>query len=321
MEKMNRRNFIKKSLMYGATIGGAFLLGKNLIAEPGAAERSILRNGAESSALTLPDLVAVKNGEPDVMFDKAIEAFGGMSTFIKKGQTVLVKPNIGWNRTPEEGANTNPKLLKRIIEHCLNAGAKKVYVFDHTCDSWSQCYSNSGLEKIAKEAGATVAPAHTESYYQSVTINGAYKLAKTKVHELYLQSDVIINVPVLKNHSGSTITAAMKNLMGVVWDREEYHSFKGLDNCIADFCLYRKPHLNVLDAYRVMTRHGPRGWSTSDIDIKKSLLVSQDMVAIDTAGAKLMGLEPTSLAFLLRGKIIKIGNMDLDNLNIKRITL
>jgi uncharacterized protein (DUF362 family) len=263
----------------------------------------------------------VKNGLPEKMFDKGIAEYGGMSTFVKKGQTVLVKPNIGWNREPEGGATTSPKLVKRIIEHCFDAGAKKVYVFDHTCDPWELCYKSSGIEKAAKEAGAIVAPANMMEYYHPVDLKGASKLKKTKVHELYLDADVIINVPILKNHSGSTVTAAMKNLMGVVWDRGDYHSYKGLDSCIADFCTGRRPDLNIVDAYTVMMKHGPRGFGTDGLEVKKTLLISRDILAIDTAAIKVYGAEPEKIMYILKGKLLGIGRTDLENLAIKRITL
>ena len=102
------------------------------------------------------DLVAVMGGEPAAMFDMGIQALGGMGAFVKKGQKVLVKPNIGWDVVPEKGGNTNPLLVKRIIEHCYRAGAKEVYVFDNTCDNWIKCYKNSGIEQAVKDAGAKI---------------------------------------------------------------------------------------------------------------------------------------------------------------------
>lgn len=197
-----------------------------------------------------------------------------------------MKPNIGWNKTIECGANTNPKLVKRIVEHCYNAGAKRVYVFDHPCDYWEDTYKNSGIEKAAKEANATVVPADKESYYQSVDIpNGAF-LKEAKVHEVILDSDVFINVPVLKHHSSASLTIAMKNLMGIVWNRGYYHS-KGLHQCIADFCTFKKPDLNVVDAYTIMTKNGPRGLRESDLAVIKNQLIGTDIVAIDTAAKKI----------------------------------
>ena len=321
MKHISRREFLKKGIAIGAAAGGALLVGNSLFGKERSPALGYGTGKIGGMAQNIPDLVAVKNGEPDVMFDKAIEALGGMPSFVKKGQTVLVKPNIGWNCPPEAAATTNPKLVKRIIEHCFNAGAKKVYVFDHSCDSWELCYETSTLEKTAKDAGAIVAPAHMESYYQKIDLKGASKLTSVMVHELYLQADVIINVPILKHHSSSSITCAMKNLMGVVWDRGAYHSIKGLDTCIADFCVGRRPDLNVVDAYNVMTKNGPRGYSRQGLSLKKTLLLSRDILASDTAAVKVFGAEPNSISYLLKGKALGIGTMDLDSLSIKRIAL
>jgi len=307
-DKMDRRAFCKKSFAVGAAIYGASFFGwtTNL--------------AAQDTSAFIPDLVAVKNGEPDVLFDKAIEAMGGMSKFVQKGQKVLVKPNIGWNSTPETGANTNPLLVKRIVEHCVNAGAKKVYVFDHAVDYSVQTYETSGIAEAAKAGGATVVPAHEEKYYHKVAVPGSQVLKELQVHEMLLESDVFINVPVLKHHMASDITIAMKNLMGVVWDRGFYHN-NGLDQCIAEFCLYRKPDLNVVDAYLVMMARGPKWGGPEDRSLKKTLLISQDIVAIDAAAAKIFGVEPEKIPHIKLGHEKQVGNMNLEGRNIKRIPL
>lgn len=266
------------------------------------------------------DLVAVKGGDPATMFDRAIESLGGMSKYVKKGQTVVVKPNIGWDAVPERAANTNPMLVKRIIEQCYQAGAKEVFVFDNTCDKWNLCYTNSGIEKAAKDANATIVPGNTESYYQEVTIPGGKKLTTAKVHELILDSDVFINVPVLKNHGSAKLTIAMKNLMGVVWDRMYWHR-NDLHQCIADYATFRKPDLNVIDAYNVMMKNGPRGVSTADVLNLKSLVISDDMVAADTAAAKIFGMEAYEVPYIELADGMGVGTMELDQLNINRIIL
>lgn len=266
------------------------------------------------------DLVAVKGGEPDIMFDKAIESLGGMKQFVSKGQTVVVKPNIGWDVVPEKGANTNPKLVTRLIQHCFNAGAKDVFVFDHTCDNWVKCYKNSGIESAAKSAGAKVVSGETEGYYQEVEVPRGKSLRRAKVHELMLSSDVVINVPVLKVHDGTKATIAMKNLMGVVWDRHYWHR-NDLHQCIADFATYCKPALNVVDAYTVMNSNGPRGVSIDDVVVMKSLLVSRDMVTADAASAKLLGFEPETIGHIRIANGMKAGIMDLSKLSINRIKL
>lgn len=308
---MDRRQFINKGIAAGVVAGSSLLLGKS---------NPLLARTSHSPGVGY-DLVAVKGGEPEVMFDKAIESLGGMKQFVSKGQTVVVKPNIGWDVIPEKAANTNPKLVTRIIEHCFNAGAKDVFVFDHTCDNWVKCYKNSGLEKAAKDAGAKVVSGETEGYYQEVTIPGGKSLTRAKVHELILSSNVFINVPVLKDHGGARLTISMKNLMGVVWDRRYWHR-NDLHQCIADYATYqRKPDLNVVDAYAVMKTNGPRGTSIDDVVTMKSLILSRDMVAADAASAKLLGFEPDDIGYIKMAELMKVGRKDLSGMSINRIKL
>jgi uncharacterized protein (DUF362 family) len=266
------------------------------------------------------DLVAVRGGEPDAMFDKGIEALGGIRAFVRKGQKVVVKPNAGWDVAPERGGNTNPKLVTRIIRQCYDAGAKEVYVFDHTCDDWKRCYSTSGIERAVKDAGGKMVPANTENYFQAVNIPGGVSLKEAKEHELILETDVFINCPVLKSHSSTRLTLGMKNLMGIVWDRGFWHS-NDLQQCIADFAAYRKPTLNVIDAYYVMKRNGPRGVSVEDVVTMKAQILSTDIVAADTAATKLFGMEAGAIRHIQLAADKKVGRMDLENLKIKRIAV
>jgi uncharacterized protein (DUF362 family) len=304
---MDRRTFVKQTV--GAT----------LLAGTAAASGRFSRLFAAVPPRPY-DLVAVKGGEPDAMFDVAIGALGGMTSFVKKGQKVVIKPNIGWDVTPDRAGNTNPKLVARIVRRCLDAGAKEVYVFDHTCDDWRRSYKNSGIERGAKDAGATVAPGHTESYYHPVSVSGGKVLKEAQVHELILESDVFINVPVLKHHSSSQLTAGMKNNMGIVWDRGYWHR-NDLHQCIADFAGYRKPDLTVIDAYLMLKQNGPRGVSLDDVVSLKTQLVTTDIVAADAAAAKLFGVIPDDIGYIRIAAAQKVGRKDLENLNIKRIAL
>lgn len=308
---MDRRTFFRNSIGISA-LGGSYL------AFHGPGE--LLANVLPKATPAAVDLVAVRGGEPDVMFQKGIEAFGGIGAFVKKGQKVALKPNIGWDVLPERGGNTNPALVAEIIRQCLHAGAKEVYVFDHTCDEWQRCYKNSGIEVAVKNAGGKIAPAHTEGYFHEVAIPRGTVLKKAKEHELILAADVFINVPILKHHSSSRITGALKNLMGNVWDREFWHG-NDLHQCIADFGTYRKPTLNVMDAYYVMKRNGPRGVSPEDVVMMKAQLLSTDLVAIDTAGVKLFGANPKDIRHIQIAAAQGVGRSDLENLSIKRISL
>lgn len=305
---MKRRDFLKSGLIAGASVTISGVFGSYF------AKSSYSKTNAY-------DLVAIKGGEPDQMFDEAIKYFGGIKNFVKKNQKVLIKPNIGWDTPPERGANTNPKLVARVIKHCFDAGAKEVYVFDHTCDDWKRTYSNSGIEKAVKDAGGTIVPGNSEGYYQDVSINFGKSLTKAKVHELILDSDVFINMPVLKHHGSAKLTIAMKNMMGVVWDRGYWHR-NDLHQCIADYSTYsKKPVLNIVDAYFVMKQNGPRGVSAQDVAMMKSQIISTDIVAADAASAKLFGVEPDDIPYIRIADSMGIGKKDLSKLNIKRIIL
>lgn len=316
---MDRRSFLRNSIAIPAVAGNL----PRVISAAFPSPNFHLPASAHATAGRLSpsyDLVAVKGGEPDVMFSKGIEALGGIQAFVKKGQKVVVKPNIGWDVSPERAGNTNPRLIEEIVKHCYQAGAKEVYVFDNTCDNWERCYQNSGIERAVKNANGKIAPGNSSGYYQEVKIPNGQSLKEARVHELLLSADVVINVPILKDHGGTRLTMSMKNLMGVVWDRRYWHR-NDLHQCIADFATYHKPTLNVLDAYYVMKQNGPRGVSVDDVVQMKSLLISTDMVAIDTAGAKLLGFDPADIRHIGLAAAAKVGRSDLSSLNIKRITL
>lgn len=305
---MKRRDFLKSGLLAGATVTLPGVYG-NLF--------------ARTSSTTPPayDLVAIKGGEPDAMFDEAIKQFGGIKTFVKKNQKVLIKPNIGWDAVPERGANTHPKLVSRVIKHCFDAGAKEVYVFDHTCDDWKRSYSNSGIEKAVKDAGGTLVTGNSESMYQEVSIKSGKRLTQAKVHELVLDTDVFINMPILKNHGSTKLSLCMKNMMGVVWDRGYWHK-NDLHQCIADYSTYsKKPVLNVIDAYYMMKQNGPRGVSTDDVVIMKSQILATDIVAADASAAKMFGMDPVDVSYIKYADAMGVGKMDLSKMNIKRIIL
>ena len=311
---MDRRDFLKTVAVTGA-----------LMTIQRSEAMEVLSQKLVSARGKKVDLVAVMGGEPDVMFRRAIAEMGGIKSFIKPGQRVVVKPNIGWDKAPELASNTNPKLIGEIVKQCFAAGAKEVTVFDHTCDDWQKCYKNSGIEAEVKAAGGKLVPAHLESYYRPVSLPHGKNMKNAKIHEAIVNCDVWINVPVLKNHGGANLTISMKNHMGIVWDRGFFHQ-NDLQQCIADICtLQKKPVLNVVDAYRVMKTNGPRGRSASDVVLTKGLFVSQDIVAVDTAAAKFFNqvreMPLDTVTHLTNGQALKIGTMDLDKLNIKRIKI
>ena len=309
--KLNRKEFLQTLGVSGAAFAaGSF---------------GVLDTLAQNDQSGPPDLVAVLGGEPDVLFQKAVEALGGMERFVKRGSKVVIKPNIGWDKTPEMAANTNPILVGEMVKQAFAAGAAEVAVFDWTVNEMRRCYENSGIEAAAKAAGAKVLPANDERYFREVALPEGKSLKSAKFHEAILDCDVWFNVPILKVHGGSKMTIAMKNYMGIIWDRRIFHS-TDLQQCIADVCTWsKKPVLNVVDAYRIMKANGPGGRSEADAVLVKALLASPDIVAVDTAATKLaqqftdIGVE--EVTHIAKGQELKLGTTDVDKLNVKRIRL
>jgi uncharacterized protein (DUF362 family) len=306
---MKRRTFLKTAA------GGAALAGLGLAAGTN------FKGAAFAQEAPFPDLVAVRGTSLPAMFDKALEALGGLGRYVKSGQTVLVKPNMAWAVGPEAAANTNPALVSHIIKNALNLGARKVYVFDNTCDNWRGAYENSGLRKASEDAGATVAPANSQGYFQEVEVPGAAILKSYALHELYLEADVIINAPVLKHHGGAKMTACIKNLMGAIWSRGPLHR-NGVDETLPELLMHRKPTLNIVDALRVMLSGGPRGHGDSKYLAGNMLIASEDAVAADAASAAVMatsGIKTPEYIALAAEKGLGVAN--LARLNIQRLNL
>lgn len=310
---MKRRDFLKAALV-SAVAGAVKIEGSSIL----AANKNL-------EPETQNDLVAVMGGEPEQLYRSAINAMGGMSRFVKKGQKVTVKPNIGWDKTPEFGANTNPVLVALVVKDCLAAGASQVTVFDHSCDEWEGCYKNSGIQEAAEKAGAKVAFGHDERYYRKVNLPNAVRMKEPLIHEAILDCDVWINIPVLKHHGSAKMTIAMKNYMGIVWDRGFMHTHN-LMQSIADAATYeKKPVLNIVDAYRIMVQNGPKGKTLDDIQLAKAIFMSTDIVAVDTAASKFFtqyrSMDLNNLSYIALAEKAKVGTTDLDSLKIEKIKL
>lgn len=311
---MKRRDFFKSAAVVG--IASIFKPG-TLAASTTAASKISVQTGV--------DMVAVMGGEPEIMLIKAMKELGGIGKYVKKGQKVVIKPNIGWDKKPEMAANTNPELVGALIKLCKSAGAAEVLVFDHTCQDWQKCYTNSGIKAAVEKAGGKMVPGNDESYYREVQVPKGVQLKTAKIHKAILDCDVWFNVPVLKHHGGAKNSISMKNLMGIVWDRQFFHS-NDLHQCIADSAtIYKKPALNIVDAYRIMKSNGPQGKTEADAVTLKSLIISPDFVAADTAAMKMFSqVQPTNIAdvrYIAMAEKLKVGTQHLDKLNVKRIKL
>ena len=300
---MNRRDFLKTGFLGALAMTTA---GKSAV--------------AAVTANTTPDLVALHGSTPEVMWREGIKAMGGIEKFVKKGAKVVVKPNIAWTQPPEYAANTTPELVAAIVRDVLKAGAAEVIVFDHSCDNGPDCYRVSGIAEAATGAGAKVLHATDRKTYRKIKSNDAKVMTEAEVFSAILDCDTFINVPILKHHGGAKMSAAMKNLMGIVWDRRIMHR-KGLVNTIPDLLSFRKPDLNVVDAYRMMMARGPRGGNLRDVALGKFMLISTDPVAVDSAAVKLLKFDEKDVRYLQEAADRKLGEKDLTKLNIKRIEM
>lgn len=328
---MNRRDFLKNTATIAAlgtvlkVTGGEVKAETKAEAKPEEAKKADADKKEEKPI----DIVAVRNGEPAAMFAAAMKELGGMGAFVKKDQTVVIKPNMAWDKAPEMAATTNPDLMDAVLKAVKEAGAKKIYLIDTTCDNWERSFKTSKIEEVAKKYGAECIggdtsrdKAYVEKYFVEVEMKGTEKMKKMTVNRLLKECDVFINVPILKNHEGATMTCCMKNMMGTVTKamQQEFHR-KGLHQCIAECCSFRKPDLNIVDAYRVMTKRGPRGVDTSDVKLLKYLLAGKDMVALDTLAAKLLEFPLDRIQHVKYGEKLGLGSTDIEKKNIKRITL
>lgn len=302
MGKLNRRQFIKKSVKLSAAIYGATHL------PPWLAASTVANNASN-------ELVVAKNGTPGAMVRQVVEGLGGMSRFVQQGQSVIVKPNIGWDRRPEQAANTNPEVVAEVVRLCLEAGASKVTVFDRTCNVARRTYKNSGIKQAAEDAGAKVRYVLRQKF-KKIEIPEGKILKSWEFYEDALKADVLINVPVAKHHSLSRVSLSMKNLMGILGgERGKLHN--NFPEKITDINTLVKPQLNILDAIRVLVKNGPQGGNLADVKTLNTVVAGVNTVTVDAYGATLFGLKPQELGFLQAAHQRGLGEIDIKKLQIK----
>ena len=269
------------------------------------------------------DLVIAQQGKPAQLLQAVLAPLGGMGRFVKKGQRVVIKANIAWARKPEQAATNNPELLAALIKMCYQAGAKRVAVWDHTCDNYQFCFTRSGLKKATQDAGGDIYSGHGRNVYKKVAIPKGKKLKEAEFIRDVLETDVLINFPLPKQHFATELTLALKNTMGIIWDMELLHKID-LHQCIADINTIRKPDLVVVDAIRILTTNGPKGpGKTEDIG---EVMASTDMVATDAYCASYFKhpktgkpFRPKEIRFIKNAYDLGLGEMNLSKVRVKKV--
>jgi uncharacterized protein (DUF362 family) len=266
---------------------------------------------------TLPELVVAQGDSPRALVRQAFHALGGAGRFIARGDVVVVKPNIGWDRVPEQAATTNPEVVAEIVRLCTEAGAKKVIVTDVSCHDARPSFQRSGIARAAVAEGAEVLLPEPRRF-REVDLRGE-SLQVWPVLQPFLECDKVINVPIAKHHSLTGVTLGLKNWYGILGgQRNRLH--QRIDESLADLCAFMKPTLTVLDAYRVLMRNGPTGGSLADVELRKTLVAGTDPVAIDAYAAKgFWDIDFPRLRFLRMAKERGLGNPVFEELRTKVI--
>lgn len=247
----------------------------------------------------------------------AIGAVGGIRRFVKPGDVVVVKPNMGWDRTPEQAANTNPQVVRAVVEEALAAGAKKVKVFDRTCNDERRCYANCGIPAALKGLARVEVRFIENERFKKVPLNGQ-TLREWELYGEALSADVLINVPVAKHHKLTGLTLGLKNIMGMMGgDRGKIH--KQIEPALADVNAVLKSHLTVIDATRILVDHGPQGGDLADVKVTNTVIASADIVAADAYATTLFGKKPSDIGVTVAAARRGLGEMDLRKVRVVKV--
>ena len=344
MAKLSRRDFIKMSavgvgsLTLGqllAACGQVLSLAIPMTSTPGSPVSPTDTSAAptitfpEATAvpptettipISIPDLVVVQGGEPDGLVRQALAAMGGLERFVPKRANVIIKPNICVAHPYQYAATTNPWVVGTLVKMCFEVGAGRVQVMDYPfgCTA-EEGYTISGIKDQVEAVGGEMAYMAPLFKYVKTPIPNGVDLKEIEVFEDILKADVLINVPIAKDHSSTRLTLGMKNLMGVILNRNTMHV--NLGQRIADLTSLIKPRLTVVDAVRILVANGPSGGGNLN-NVRKidTVIVSPDIVAADSYATILFGLKPTDIAYISAGAAMGLGHNDIQNLNIKKIS-
>ena len=291
--------------------GASFILSQTLLPKPAF--------GAT------PDLSVVKGPSPAACVREAVQSLGGMGRFVSKGDVVVIKPNMGFGNPRSNNATTDPDVVRALAELALQAGAKRILVFDNPCHNPKIVLEVSGIKDRLTDLHDTfVFIIKEERFFRQVTLPKAQVLKTSEVSIDILEADVIINVPVAKAHSSALVTFGMKNWMGVVKNRKPFHAWLDMHQAIADIASYIKPKLTVLDATRALVTNGPGG--PGKILNLQTIVAGTDPVAIDAYATTLApwddkGYRPDQIPYIVKAAKMGLGQISLDKLNIVTRTL
>jgi uncharacterized protein (DUF362 family) len=266
--------------------------------------------------------LAVISGEPVAATKKALEAIGGISRFVKKGQRVVLKPNMSFARTPDLSATTHPLVVATVAQVCMEAGAQQVLVLDHTLHRAEICLERTGIRDACKNiSGVHVLALQERTFFREVKVPKGKDLESVEVVKEILDGYILINIPVAKSHSATGVSLGMKGLMGLVWDRESFHSRFNINQAIADLGTVIKPQVTILDATRALVSGGPGG--PGEVRKPNLIIAGTDPVAVDSYGVSIVpwygqNFKGRQVEHLLAAYEKGLGKIDIDQLKVFR---
>jgi uncharacterized protein (DUF362 family) len=316
---MTRREAMLQLLRLGGAAAGtaaaAVWLSQHSFRPVPAQAEQARRDHRITIAPQLPLMTVVQNGEPRALVEKALDNLGGIRRFISRQDVVVLKPNIAWDRTPEQAANTNPEVVAEVVRQCWQAGAKRVLVTDVSCNEPRRCFSRSGIEAAARAEGAEVILPDPD-LFREVELGGVV-LKSWPVFTPFLEADKVINLPIAKHHGLSGVTLGMKNWYGILGgQRNRLH--QQIHQSLADLASFMLPTFTLIDCYRILLRNGPTGGNMEDVALKKTIVAGTDPVALDAYVAKAYwDLDSEHLPYLQMAAARGLGTVDFDKLAVK----
>jgi uncharacterized protein (DUF362 family) len=273
------------------------------------------RDHRAAANLQWPAMTVVQNGEPRALVETALKNLGGIGRFVSRQDVVVIKPNIAWDRTPEQAGNTNPDVVAEMVRQCWSAGAKRVIVTDVSCNEPRRCFQRSGIQAAARAEGAEVILPDPE-LFREVDLGGVV-LKSWPVFTPFLEADKIFNIPVAKHHALTGATLGMKNWYGILGgERNRLH--QKIHQSLADLANFMLPTLTMIDCYRILLRNGPTGGNLEDVATKKTMVAGTDPVALDAYVAKAYwNLDAEKLPYLQMAANRGLGTVEFDKLQVK----
>ncbi len=227
---------------------------------------------------------------------RLLAPLGGMESFVKPGETVLLKPNMLAAKRPDKAVTTHPEVVRAVIELVVEAGGIPIIGDSPGVGGLAKVAEKCGLAAVARETGADLA-----EFADPVEKSGKGIFRSIALARAYVEADKVINLPKLKTHGMMTMTCAVKNLFGAVVGTEKaaWHLRAGEDRelfarILLEIFLLRKPDLNIVDAIVAMEGDGPGSGDPRQVGL---LLAGVNPVSVDVVAAEILGI-PARLLFL-----------------------